>query len=66
MEKAQKLYKEIEEATKNGHDAEVRRNKSGEFQVYSIKRKNFRLLRMKKQNKSLTEWAVKKSERELK
>lgn len=44
MEKAQKLYKEIEEATKNGHDAEVRRNKSGEFQVYSIKRKKLQVV----------------------
>ena len=33
------LYQQILCATKNGHDAEVRRDKDGNFVVYSVKYK---------------------------
>ena len=33
------LYKQIEAATQNGHDAEVRRDRNGKFIVYSVKKK---------------------------
>lgn len=32
------LYQQILCATKNGHDAEVRRDKDGNFVVYSVKK----------------------------
>ena len=32
------LYQQILYATKNGHDAEVRRDKDGNFVVYSVKK----------------------------
>lgn len=33
------LFRQIQAATKNGHDAEVRRDKDGNFVVYSVKKK---------------------------
>lgn len=39
MSKEQELYFQIEQATKNGNDAEVRKNKYGEFIVYSVQKK---------------------------
>ena len=32
------LFRQIQAATKNGHDAEVRRDKDGNFVVYSVKK----------------------------
>ena len=32
------LFRQIQAATKNGHDAEVRRDKDGNFVVYSLKK----------------------------
>ena len=42
------LYQQILCATKNGHDAEVRRDKDGNFVVYSVKNQlNWQLVRAK-------------------
>ena len=32
------LFRQIQAATKNGHDAEVRRDKDGNFVVYYVKK----------------------------
>ena len=32
------LYQQIKKKKKNGHDAEVRRDKDGNFVVYSVKK----------------------------
>ena len=32
------LFRQIQAATKNGHDAEVRRDKDGNFVVYCVKK----------------------------
>lgn len=32
------LFRQIQAATKNGHDAEVRRDKDGNLVVYSVKK----------------------------
>lgn len=39
MSREQELYIQIEEATKNGNDAEVRKDKYGRFIVYSVQKK---------------------------
>ncbi len=39
MSKEQELYLSIVNATKNGNDAEVKRDRDGNFQVYSVKKK---------------------------
>ena len=49
------LFRQIQAATKNGHDAEVRRDKDGNFVVYSVKKQradkihqlNWQLIRAK-------------------
>ena len=39
MSKEQELYIQIEAATKNGNDAEIRKDKYGKFVVYSVQKK---------------------------
>ncbi|MDE6640255.1 MAG: hypothetical protein K2K63_07015 [Acetatifactor sp.] len=39
MNKEKELYLQIEEATQNGNDAEVRRDREGRFVVYSVKKR---------------------------
>lgn len=38
MNKEKELYVQIDKATQNGHDAEVRRDKEGRFIVFSVKK----------------------------
>lgn len=38
MSKEKELYLQIEKATQNGNDAEVRRDREGRFVVYSVKK----------------------------
>lgn len=38
MSKEEALYVQIDRATQNGHDAEVRRDKEGKFVVFSVKK----------------------------
>ena len=39
MNKEKELYIQIIEATKNGNDAEIRKDKNGRFIVYSVQKK---------------------------
>ena len=39
MNKEKELYIQITEATKNGNDAEIRKDKYGRFIVYSVQKK---------------------------
>lgn len=55
------LFRQIQAATKNGHDAEVRRDKDGNFVVYSVK--NSGQIKYKLNNTS-AELAVDKGKRE--
>ena len=41
------LYQQILCATKNGHDAEVRRDKDGNFVVYSVKKQRADKIKVK-------------------
>lgn len=44
MTKELELYIQIKQATKNGHNAEVKIDKYGEFVVYSVEKKKQKLL----------------------
>lgn len=41
------LFRQIQAATKNGHDAEVRRDKDGNFVVYSVKKQRADIIQVK-------------------
>lgn len=55
------LYQQILCATKNGHDAEVRRDKDGNFVVYSVKKSGQTKYKL---NNTSAELAVGKGKRE--
>ena len=55
------LYQQILCATKNGHDAEVRRDKDGNFVVYSVKKQRADKIKL---NNTSAELAVDKGKRE--